>query len=88
MRTARGGSDGCTASVQSYDGSIIVCNRYDDNDVLRVKVGTSNNSSCYIEDHLNCFDGTFSEFKDALKLLRDIKDGKVSVVRHRTPKTK
>ena len=31
-RTARGGYDGCRASVQSYDGSIIVSNYIDRED--------------------------------------------------------
>ena len=79
-RTARGGRDGCRASVQSYDGSVIVSNWYDGED-LRISVGVSEGSSSY-PDH-NGFVGTFAELKELLKLNEDIKSGKVSVVRHR-----
>lgn len=80
--TRRGGNNGCRASVQSYDGSIIVKNYYDDKDVLKVVVGTSEGShSSEIND--TEFRGTFEEFNNLLRLAADIKEGKVSVVRHR-----
>ena len=84
----RGGSknSGFHSSCQSYDGSIICKMRYDDDDTLKVTVGTSDGSSCYTDWNSNDFNGTFEEFKDLLKLARDIKDGKVSVVRHRERK--
>lgn len=84
QRTARGGKSGCTASVQSYDGSIIVENWYD-RDELKVRVSLDNGSSCYGD---TVFSGTFEEFKEAMKLLNDIKDKKVSVTRHRTKSNK
>ena len=82
-RTARGGRDGVRVSAQSYDGSIIVRNWYDDNDQLKVRVGTSDDSSCLTDWNSNDFNGTFEEFKALLKLHKEIKEGKVSVVRHR-----
>ena len=87
-RTARGGNDGCRASFQAYDGSIITRNWYDDDGTLRVRVGTNAGSSCYSDWSSEDFNGTFQEFKDLLKLAADIKSGKVSVVRHRDPKNK
>lgn len=87
-RTARGGNDGCRASVQSYNGSICISNRIDEDGTLRVRVGTNDGSSCYSDWNSNDFTGTFQEFKDLLKLHQDIKSGKVSVVRHRDSKNK
>ena len=87
-RTARGGRDGCRASIQSYDGSIITRNWYDENGTLIVRVGTNDGSSTCSDWNSNDFTGTFKEFKDLLKLAADIKNGKVSVVRHRDPKNK
>lgn len=83
-RTARGGSDGVRASVQSYDGSVVVSNWYD-GDQLKVRVGTNEGSSTYSDYASSDFVGTFDEFKALLKLHEDIKSGKVSVVRHRNP---
>ena len=87
-RTARGGKDGCRASVQSYEGSICVSNWFDSDDQLKVRVGTNDGSSACSDWTSNDFTGTFQEFKDLLKLAADIKSGKVSVVRHRDPKNK
>ena len=87
-RTARGGKDGCRASVQSYEGSICVSNWFDSDDQLKVRVGTNDGSSAYSDWNSNDFTGTFQEFKDLLKLAADIKSGKVSVVRHRDSKNK
>ena len=87
-RTARGGNDGCRASVQAYDGSIITRNWYDDGGTLRVRVGTNDGSSCCTDWNSEDFNGTFQEFKDLLKLAADIKSGKVSVVRHREKSNK
>ena len=87
-RTARGGKDGCRASIQSYEGSICISNRIDDDGTLRVRVGTNDGSSACSDWTSNDFTGTFKEFKDLLKLAADIKSGKVSVVRHREPKNK
>jgi len=82
-RTARGSLDGCRASVQSYDGSIIIRNWYDDDGQLKVRVGTNDGSSCCSDWNSEDFQGTFAEFKELLKLYKDIKNKKVSVVRHR-----
>ena len=87
-RTARGGNDGCRASVQSYNGSICISNRIDDDGTLRVRVGTNDGSSCYSDWNSEDFNGTFQEFKDLLKLHQGIKAGKVSVVRDRDSKNK
>lgn len=87
-RTARGGRDGCRASVQSYEGSICVSNWFDSDDQLKVRVGTNDGSSACSDWNSNDFTGTFQEFKDLLKLATDIKNGKVSVVRHRDSKNK
>lgn len=83
--TRRGGNDGVRVSAQSWDGSIIVSNRYD-GDQLMVRVGTNEGSSSYIGWNSNDFNGTFEEFKDLLKLHQDIKNGRASVVHHRKPK--
>ena len=84
--TRRGGNDGVRVSAQSWDGSIIVSNRYE-GDQLMVRVGTNEGSSCYTDWSSPDFRGTFEEFKALLQLSQDIKEGKVSVVRHRKPKT-
>jgi len=86
-RTARGGYDGCRASVQSYNGSIIISNYVDrETDTVHVRVGTNDYSSCYSDWNSHDFQGTFEEFKAFLNLYHDIKSGKVSVVRHRQKK--
>ena len=82
-RTARGSGDGCRASVQSYDGSIIIRNWYNSEDKLVVRVGTNDGSSCCSDWNSREFQGSFDEFKELLNLYHDIKSGKVSVVRHR-----
>ena len=87
-RTARGGKNGCRASVQSYEGSICVSNWFDSNDQLRVRIGTNDGSSTCSDWSSDDFTGTFQEFKDLLKLAADIKSGKVSVVRHREKSNK
>ena len=83
--TRRGGNDGVRVSAQSWDGSIIVRNRYE-GDQLMVRVGTNDGSSCCTDWKSNDFNGTFEEFKELLKLHQDIKSRRVSVVRHRKPK--
>lgn len=89
-RTARGGSDGVHCSAQSYDGSVIVSNRYveDDNgnEHLEIRVGTNEGSSCYSDWSSPDFIGSFEDFKALLKLHADIKAGRVSVVKHRVKK--
>lgn len=83
--TRRGHYD-IRVSAQSYDGSVITTLDYDSNDKLRVRIGTSERSSTYSDWSSQDFNGTFEEFKELLKLHQDIKDGKVSVVRHRVKK--
>lgn len=89
-RTARGGRDGVQCAAQSYDGSVIVSNRYveDDNgsERLEIRVGTNEGSSCYSDLSSPYFVGTFEDFKALLKLHKEIKEGKASVVRHRVAK--
>ena len=87
-RTARGGKDGCRASVQSYEGSVCISNWFDSDDQLRVRIGTNDGSSCCTDWNSEDFSGTFQEFKDLLKLAADIKKGKVSIVRHREKSNK
>lgn len=83
----RGGSanSGFKATAQSFDGSVITCLDYDSNKQLKVRLETSDYSSTYGDV---VFSGTFEEFKEAMKLLKDIKDKKVSVVRHREKSNK
>ncbi len=83
LATRRGGNDGCRASVQSWEGSVITYNWYD-GDQLKVRVGTSEESSSYTDSASNDFIGTFAEFKELLKLAADLKHGRAKVVRHRT----
>lgn len=85
-RTARGGSDGCKASVQSYDGSVIVRNWYDDKGGLRVRIGTAEGSSSTEDWNSKEFQGTFEELKELLALASEVKAGRASIVRHRQPK--
>ena len=84
--TRRGHHD-IRVSAQSYDGSVITTLDYDSNDNLRVRIGTNENSGTYTDWKSNDFTGTFEEFKQLLQLHQDIKSGRVSVVRHRKPKT-
>ena len=87
-RTARGGRDGCRASVQSYDGSVCVSNWYDENGKLRVRIGTNDNSHTYSDYEVPDFIGSFEEFKELLQLYADIKAKKVSITRHREKSNK
>ena len=81
MATRCGSSaSGIRSSAQSYDGSIIVGLDYDQNNNLKVRVELDEGSTCYGD---TVFSGTFKELQEAFQLLQDIKDKKVSVVRHR-----
>ena len=84
--TQRGHGDGVRVSCQSWDGSVIVSNRYDCDDKLELRIGTNEGSGTYTDWKSNDFVGTFEEFKELLKLHQDIKSGRVSVVRHRIKK--
>ena len=75
-----GGNNGCSASVQSYDGSIIVENWYDEDGELWVRVSLDDGSS---SSGTTVWQGKFDGFKKAMELLKDIDHKKVSVVRHR-----
>jgi hypothetical protein len=72
---------------QSWDGSVITTLDYDSDEKLRVRIGTNEGSGTYTDWKSNDFIGTFDEFKQLLQLHQDIKSGRVSVVRHRKPKT-
>ena len=87
-RTARGGNDGCRASVQSWDGSVIIRNWYNDEGKLMVRVGTNDGSSCCTDWNSDDFQGTLEEFKKLLTLAKEIKEGKVSITRHREKSNK
>lgn len=74
---------GIRAAAQSYSGSVIATLNYHEvngKDVLMVRVGTNDHSSCYT-DNID-FVGTYDEFNDLLKLASDIKNGRATVVRH------
>lgn len=47
--TRRGGNNGCRASVQSYDGSVIIKNWYE-GDKLKIRIGTNDISSSCIDE--------------------------------------
>ena len=72
-RTARGGKDGCRASVQSYEGSICVSNWFDSDDQLKVRIGTNDGSSTCSDWNSNDFTGTFQEFKDLRRFFQSRK---------------
>lgn len=77
-------NSGVRASIQSYKGSVICSMNYSEDEKMPiVRIGTSDYSCCYSDTHSYDFVGTINEFKDLLKLASDIKDGKVSVVKHR-----
>ena len=80
-----GGNNGCIASVQSYDGSIIVENWYDEAGELWVRVCLDDGSSC---SGTTVWQGKFDGFKEAMQLLKDVKEGKASVTRHREKSNK
>lgn len=80
--TRRGSTDIRTAA-QSYDGSIITKLYYDDNEVLKVRIGYSENSDTYTCWKSPDFVGTFEDFKKLLQLAKDIKDGNAKVIHHR-----
>ena len=85
-RTARGGRDGCRASVQSYDGSIIISNYYNSDGILIVRVGTNEGSATFSDYKSSDFIGSFKEFNELLKLYDDIKNKKIKLIRHREQK--
>lgn len=84
--TRRGGNDGVRVSAQSWDGSIIVHNWYTSENELRFRIGTNDGSSCSSDWKSPDFTGSFEEVKELLQLAKDIKEGRVSVVRHRKHK--
>ena len=85
--TQRGGNDGCRASVQSYDGSVIIENEYR-NGVLFVKVGTHDGSCSCRDTDAPAFFGTFQELKELLELGAMVKDGRATVTKHRAKSNK
>lgn len=85
--STRGGSanSGFKATAQSFDGSVITCLDYDSNNKLKVRIELANGSTTYGDV---AFSGTFEELKESMKLLQEIKDGKVSITRHREKSNK
>lgn len=83
----RGGSanSGFKSTAQSYDGSVITCLDYDQNDALKVRIELSEGSSTYGDV---AFNGTFDELKEGLEFLKQIKEGKASVTIHREKSNK
>lgn len=83
----RGGSanSGFKSTAQSFDGSVITCLDYDQNNNLKVRIELAEGSTTYGDV---AFSGTFKEFKEALTLLKEIKEGKVSITRHREKSNK
>lgn len=79
------GTDNIKACAQSYDGSVITRLIYI-KDKLNVNICTNDHSDTYGDDYDSDICCTFDQFKDLLKLYNDIKDDKVSLVRHRTKK--
>ena len=73
------------ASLQSFDGSLIGYLDYDQNNNLKVRIELAEGSTTYGDV---AFSGTFEELKESMKLLQEIKEGKVSVVRHREKSNK
>ena len=90
----RGGSknSGFRASAQSYDGSIIVRLHYKDDETkpenLIVNIGTNDGSSFCTDWSSDNWNGTLPDRKEALTLLKEIKEGKVSITRHREKSNK
>ncbi len=82
--TRRGGRDGCRASVQAYDGSVIVYNWYDD-ETLKVRVALDDGSSCYGD---TVFTGTFEELKEVFETAKLLKEKKASLTIHREKSNK
>lgn len=83
----RGGSanSGFKSTAQSHDGSVITCLDYDQNNNLKVRIELSDYTSTYGDV---VFSGTFEELKESMKLLQEIKEGKVSITRHREKSNK
>lgn len=78
QQTARGGSAGCVASVQSWDGSVVVRNWYEEDNLI-VSVGTNEASNC-CEDTSPRFVGSLEELKALLNLYKDLKENKAEIV--------
>jgi len=85
--STRGGSanSGFKSTAQSYDGSVITCLDYDQNNNLKVRIELAEGSTTYGDV---AFSGTFEELKESMKLLQEIKEGKVSITRHREKSNK
>ena len=74
-------NSGLKTSAQSWQGSVIVNLRLDENDKLKIRIDLANDSrSCMADTY---FFGTMEELKDAFDLASDVRNGKVSIVRHR-----
>ena len=85
--TRRGSENsGIRTAAQSYDGSVQVSLRYNDEGQLEIRLTCSDNSSVYGDKTL--YDGSFEGLKKVFDLLNDIKSGKVSTTRHRAKSNK
>lgn len=78
-------NSGMKASLQSFDGSLIGYLDYDQNNNLKVRIELAEGSTTYGDV---AFSGTFEELKESMKLLQEIKEGKVSITRHREKSNK
>ena len=78
-------NSGMKASLQSFDGSVIGYLDYGSNNQLKVRIELAEGSTTYGDV---AFSGTFEELKESMKLLQEIKEGKVSIVRHREKSNK
>jgi len=85
--STRGGSanSGFKATAQSYNGSVITCLDYDQDNNLKVRIELADGSTTYGDV---AFSGTFEELKEAMKLLQLIKEKKASVTIHREKSNK
>lgn len=84
--TRRGSSSsGIRASVQSYDGSLIARLEDVEGQVI-LSLDTSDDSRSDCADRQ--FRGTIEEFNSICQLYKEIKEGKVSITRHREKSNK
>ena len=85
--STRGGSanSGFKATAQSYDGSIITCLDYDQNNNLKVRIELADGSTTYGDV---AFSGTFEELKEIFEMAKLVKEKKASITIHREKSNK
>lgn len=71
---------GIRSSVQSYEGSVITELSEVDGKII-LHIDTAKDSRSSLSDRV--FRGTIQEFNEAMQLLKDIKEKKVTITRHR-----